>query len=54
MFNHKENANQNNPDIPRHTSLNGYKKKISGNSRFWQGYREKKEHSSIFGGIADW
>ena len=52
------NANQNNPEILSHTSQNGLdkKKKPSGDSRCWQGCREreKEEHSSIAVEIASW
>jgi hypothetical protein len=55
MFNilsHQRNANQNNPEIPLHTSQNG-KKKIQVRADAGEDV-EKEEHSSIVGGIASW
>jgi hypothetical protein len=40
ILNHQENANQNNPEIPPHTSQNG-KIKNSGDIRCWQGCGER-------------
>jgi hypothetical protein len=39
-FNHQGNANQNNPEIPPHSSQNG-KDQNSGDSRCWQGCGER-------------
>ena len=54
MFNilsHQRNANQNNPEIPSHTSQNGWDKKIQVTADAGEDV-EKEEHSSIVGGIA--
>ena len=50
ILSHRGNANQNNPEIPPHTSQNGRSKtKVTADA----GENvEKEEHSSIAGGIA--
>ena len=51
ILNHQWNANQNNPEIPPHTSQNGSDKKIQVTADSGKDV-EKEEHSSIVGGIA--
>jgi len=52
IFSHKGNANQNNPDIPPHTS-DWLRSKTQVTADTGENV-EKEEHSSIVGGIADW
>jgi hypothetical protein len=52
IHSHHGNVNQNDPEIPPHTSQMA-KMIISGDSRCWRGCGEK-EHSSIAGEIASW
>jgi hypothetical protein len=56
MFNilsNQGNANQNKPEIPSHTSQNGYDQKLRWELMLKKDV-EKKEHSSIPGRIARW
>jgi hypothetical protein len=51
ILNHQGNANQNNPEIPPHTSQKWLRSKIQVTADAGEDV-EKKEHSSIAGGIA--
>ena len=51
ILNHQENANQNNPEIPLHSSQNGKDQKTQVTADAGEDV-EKGEHSSIVGGIA--
>jgi hypothetical protein len=53
MFNilsHQGNANQNNPEIPPHTSLRSKTQMTEDAGE----YVEKEEHSFVVGGITSW
>jgi len=52
IFSHKGNANQNNPEIPPHTS-DRLRSKTQVTADAGENV-EKEEHSSIVGGITDW
>ena len=51
ILSHQGNANQNNSEIPPHTSQNG--KKTQGIADAFEDM-EKEEHFAIVGGIASW
>jgi hypothetical protein len=51
ILNHQGNANQNNPEIPPHTSQKDKKTQLTADAGVDV---EKEEHSSIAGGIASW
>ena len=53
ILNHQGNANQNNPQIPPHTSTEWLRSKIQVTARAGEDV-EKEEHSSIAGGIVSW
>ena len=53
ILSHQGNANPNNPDIPPHTSQNGYDQTVQVTADAGEDV-EKEEHSSIVGRIASW
>ena len=53
ILNHQGNANQNNFEIPPHTSQNGQDKKTQGTANAGEDVK-KEEHFSIADGIASW
>jgi hypothetical protein len=53
ILNHQGNANQNNPEIPPHTSQNSLNSKTQVTADVGEDV-EKEEYTSISGGIASW